>query len=97
MNPELPDFLDEHFPMVDRIPDHIKLVNPVHERGILINGQILQSDGLSIWYIHRSMSSRQIMSAKPAYAIGSYPLGTATEVLTALNLAVNGFDAGRCI
>lgn len=83
------------YPAWRDIPNEIKLENPLHQKQILINGEILEWNGpvqkvFSPIYVKNSKTS----TPEP-FEIGSYPLGTLKEAKEALMAAVHAFDLGR--
>jgi glyceraldehyde-3-phosphate dehydrogenase (NADP+) len=87
--------LRDLFPSVADIPEAVWLQGPVHQRQVLIDGELIEWNGpihvvFSPIYVrgHRGAEEKQ-------FVIGSYPLGTVLEAERALEAAVRAYDAGR--
>lgn len=85
--------LQDAFPTEGSLPAHIRLREPLHQRRILINGELLPWNGpvhtvYSPIYVKNGNTAKQL-------EIGSYPLATAKEAEMALNAAIAAHDHGR--
>jgi len=84
------------FPALDEIPPEIRLDGPIHQRRILINGELVEWNGpthmvLSPIFIKKG----QEVNKDDQFVIGSYPLGTVKEAEQALQAALQAYDSGR--
>ncbi|WP_114937638.1 NADP-dependent glyceraldehyde-3-phosphate dehydrogenase [Mucilaginibacter endophyticus] len=82
------------FPTIEDIPDSVKINQPVHQKRLLINGELLEWNGPT----HIVFSPIHIKTNggdETQFVIGSYPLATSKEAETALDAAVKAFNAGR--
>ncbi|MVM29179.1 aldehyde dehydrogenase family protein [Spirosoma sp. HMF4905] len=82
------------FPDVQDIPATVRLSSPVHQRHILINGELLPWGG-SVQAVYSPIYIRDSSGELKPAVIGSYPLGGEDEAKLALQAAVTAFDAGK--
>ncbi len=90
------------FPTEAEIPDSIRIPAPVHQRHLLINGELVAWDGPThlvtspiLMRPTAASSGADGPSELTELVIGSYPLATDREAAQALAAAVEAYDAGR--
>lgn len=84
------------FPTLEEIPPEVRLDQPIHQRRILINGELVEWNGpthlvLSPIFIKKG----QEVTSEDQFIVGSYPLGTVKEAEEALQAAVDAYGSGR--
>jgi len=88
-----PGSLQLLFPTSEQIPDEVRIKEPLHQKTILMNGELVQWEGDS-QPVFSPVSLRSGDTLQPV-EIGSYPLGTEKEAQLALDAAVKAYDDGR--
>lgn len=83
------------FPKMADIPSNMRLHAPVHQRHILINGQIREWDGPAHTVYSPIYIKNEQTNDISATVIGSYPLATTQEAAEALQAARQAYDGAR--
>jgi len=83
------------FSRLEDIPENLQLKTPVHQRQILLDGELVEWNGpthlvYSPMYVKNSSGETETQ-----FVIGSYPLATDKEAKLALDAAVSAYDSGR--
>lgn len=81
------------FPALDDIPIHHRLKAPIEVRNYLLNGEIHQWEG-PVQDVFSPICVKTTSGLKQ-FRIGSYPLMTESDALSALYAAVAAYDKGR--
>ncbi len=89
----LQDRLDHLFPTAEQVPTEFQLQGPLHQREMLLNGEMIPWNGktqdvYSPVYIQTEQGLTQTL-------IGSYPMAGQVEAQAALDAAVAAYDNGR--
>ncbi|WP_432709154.1 NADP-dependent glyceraldehyde-3-phosphate dehydrogenase [Pedobacter sp.] len=87
--------LKELFLSQDEIPDVVKIHSQVHQKRILINGELRKWDGPFHEVFSPILIADKESNKIKNIQIGSYPLGTINETKEALDAAVYAFGGGR--
>lgn len=87
--------LAQHFPTPDSIPAEHCLTAPVHQRGSLVGGQMLPSDGPCKTVLSPVCTRDPVTGDVRQVEIGSYPLMGEAQSDAALDAAVAAYDNGR--
>lgn len=85
--------LAQIFPTAEAIPSKYRLGWPLHQRTILINGELRQWNG-PFHTVFSPVHTRAADGSLQPIEVGSYPVTTASESLDALNAAVDAHAAG---
>ena len=83
------------FPVLWDIPERIKLKAPIHQKQILINGELIEWNGPTHLVFSPVYIKYEEDGPEKQFVIGSYPLGTTTEAILALGAAVAAYNSGR--
>ncbi len=83
------------FPTLEEIPDTVKINQAVHQKRLLINGELLEWDGPTHIVFSPIHIKNRPNGEETQFVIGSYPLASTKEAEAALEAAVKAFDAGR--
>lgn len=81
------------FPTLDDIPAAYRISAPLHQREVLINGELRHWDG-PVRTVHSPVHVRTKVGALEAVEVGSYPVTTAVESIQALEAASAAYAAG---
>lgn len=81
------------FPTESQIPEEFNLIEPIHQKEYLVNGEMRTWNGA----MHTVLSPVYIKTANglEQKVVGSYPLATEVEALEALDAAVKAYNHGR--
>ena len=82
------------FPGSDTVADALPLFTPVHQRSILIGGELKRWDGVCE-IVRSAICYRSPEGSLEQAEIGSYPCGGVPEAKEALQAAVAAYDDGR--
>ena len=90
---ELENKITAVFPAEGQIPAAYELEQPIHQREMLVNGEMVQWDGPT----HEVFSPvlTRVGNELMRRSIGSYPIATETEAMESLNAAVAAYNHGR--
>jgi glyceraldehyde-3-phosphate dehydrogenase (NADP+) len=83
------------FPVSADIPESVRLKEPVHQRQVLIDGELIEWNGPTHMVFSPVFIRGDHDEDEKQFAIGSYPLGTVLEADRALEAAAKAYDAGR--
>ncbi|AEE50185.1 NADP-dependent glyceraldehyde-3-phosphate dehydrogenase [Haliscomenobacter hydrossis] len=89
----LTHLLDQLFPEENAIPEENRLTTPIHQREMLIDGQMIPWTG-TVQEVYSPVHVQTADGLK-RLLIGSYPLAGQAEADAALEAAVKAFDNGR--
>ena len=81
------------FPRLDEIPSHARLPGPVEQQEYLVNGSLHRWEGPTQEVLSPICAATG--SGPVRQRIGSFPLMTEPEALTAMDAAVRAYDEGR--
>jgi glyceraldehyde-3-phosphate dehydrogenase (NADP+) len=81
------------FPTTDQIPTQFR-IEPIHQREYLLNGEMIPWAGKTAEVVS-PVFVRQPDGSLVRQVVGSYPVCTSVEALTALDAAVRAYDSGR--
>ena len=90
---ELENKITAIFPAEGQIPPAYQLEQPIHQRAMLVNGEMVHWDGPT----HEVFSPvlTRVGDELASRSIGSYPIATEVEAMESLNAAVAAYNHGR--
>lgn len=90
-------YLQGIIPFKEEIPQEVRLLAPVHQNKILINGELIHWEGKAqtVYSPIPVRGQADYLSEKQPLVIGSYPIGTTKEAGLALDAALKAFDSGK--
>ena len=90
---ELENKITAIFPAEGQIPPAYQLEQPIHQREMLVNGEMVHWDGPT----HEVFSPvlTRVGDELASRSIGSYPIATEVEAMESLNAAVAAYNHGR--
>ncbi len=86
--------LDQLFPAEDLVPENIRLAAPIHQKNLLINGEIREWKG-PVHTVYSPIYLKDKSGENHPLLVGSYPLATENEAREALEAASAAYDSGR--
>ena len=90
-------YLKGIIPFKEEIPHEVRLLAPVHQNKILINGELIHWEGKTqtVYSPIPVRGQADYLAEKQPLVIGSYPIGTTKEAGLALDAALKAFDSGK--
>jgi len=90
-------YLKGIIPFKEEIPQDVRLLAPVHQNKILIDGELIHWEGKTqtVYSPIPVRGQADYLSEKQPLVIGSYPIGTTKEAGLALDAALKAFNSGK--
>jgi acyl-CoA reductase-like NAD-dependent aldehyde dehydrogenase len=83
------------FATLEEIPEDIRMQTPLHQKKILVNGELREWAGDFHQVYSPILIANKETGATEKILIGSYPIATTKETQEALDAAVSAYDGGR--
>jgi acyl-CoA reductase-like NAD-dependent aldehyde dehydrogenase len=83
------------FATLEEIPEDIRMQTPLHQKKILVNGELREWAGDFHQVYSPILIANKETGATEKILIGSYPIATTRETQEALDAAVSAYDGGR--
>ena len=92
---ELENKITAIFPRESQIPAAYQLKEPIHQREMLVNGEMVTWDGPTHDVFSPVFTRTEETDTPTRKLIGSYPIATEVEAMQSLNAAVAAYNNGR--